>query len=336
MRKKAYGATRVNHVDVAPLLDGRDGHAVTVGIDVGKYDLLAVARWADGRFARPWRARNPGERGPLVAPLQRLGTGRQLVVAPEPSGTYGDALRQALADGGIEVRRVGAQAAHDSAAVFDGVPSQHDGTGAAVGAELAAPGKGRPWAYEPAAAGQQELAYRKALGLNLVARSSGTCRGPLHLSQRGSAPARPWRYFAALRLVRRAGARGWYAAPKARPPAAQRVPVARMRKPAPAPYHLGVTGPEFDPRRRFAGAGRAAPAAGAGGAARPLGPTPAAEPAGAVAAGRGQRSARPPRAARPWRPWGAPTEVSGGPGSAARGALRYGQSGGRGRAARPR
>src|SRR5437764_15003673 len=115
MRKKAAAAARVNHVDVAPLLDGRDGLAVTVGIDVGKYDLLAVARWADGRFDRPWRAKNPGEIAALVALLRRLAAGRALAVALEPSGTYGDALRQALADGGLEVRRVGTKAAHDYA-----------------------------------------------------------------------------------------------------------------------------------------------------------------------------------------------------------------------------
>src|SRR5262249_54793102 len=50
-------------------------------------------------------------------------------VAMESSGTYGDALRQALGDNGIEVQRVNGKAAHDYAEVFDGVPSQHDGKG---------------------------------------------------------------------------------------------------------------------------------------------------------------------------------------------------------------
>src|ERR1700689_2829940 len=106
MSKKAYAATRVNHVEVAKLLAGRDGVAGTVGIDVGKYELLAVCRWADGRFTRPWRGENPNEIGALVALLQQLRANRQLVVALEPSGTYGDALRQALADSGFEVQRV--------------------------------------------------------------------------------------------------------------------------------------------------------------------------------------------------------------------------------------
>ena len=37
----------------------------------------------------------------------------ELVVAMESSGTYGDALRQALGDNGIDVRRVNGKAAHD-------------------------------------------------------------------------------------------------------------------------------------------------------------------------------------------------------------------------------
>jgi hypothetical protein len=65
----------------------------------------------------------------------------------EPSGIYGDALRQALADAGVAVQRISPKAAHDYAEVFDGVPSQHDGKDAAVVGELAAIGKGVPWSY---------------------------------------------------------------------------------------------------------------------------------------------------------------------------------------------
>jgi transposase len=416
MSKKAYAATRVNHVEVAELLAGRDGVAATVGIDVGKYELLAVCRWATGQFTRPWRVHNPSELGVLVALLQQVRADRKLVVALEPSGTYGDALRQALADHGFVVHRVSTKAAHDYAEVFDGVPSQHDGTDAAVVAELAALGKSSPWEYQPATAWQQELAYqvawlvgqrqvlvlwqgrlegllarhwpeatrvlklssgtllrllahygsaqaladdeqaatqlarwggrlldghkieqllaaarssrgvrpgawetrqlqdyaqqawqarqqaaraqrrlcvlareqpvlaaqgqvvglatacvlwvntgdprnypaaaayRKALGLNLVERSSGTYQSALHLSKRGSARSRQWLYFAVLRLVQQAGVRSWYEAKKAQQPtAAKRVLVAVMRKLALALYHVGVHHEAFDARRLFAG-----------------------------------------------------------------------------------
>src|SRR5262249_28480566 len=127
MRRSASGASRVKDVDVEPLRRGRDGLALTVGIDVGKFELLAVGRWADGRFERPGRAADPGDVPALVARLGRVAAGRRLVVAPESSGTYGDALRQALADGGVEAQRVSGKAAKDYAEAFDGVPSQHDG-----------------------------------------------------------------------------------------------------------------------------------------------------------------------------------------------------------------
>jgi len=81
---------------------------------------------------------NPLQIAEFVRLLHQLGEGRELVVALEPSGTYGDALRQALRDAQIAVQRISPKAAHDYAEVFDGVPSQHDGKDAAVVAELAA------------------------------------------------------------------------------------------------------------------------------------------------------------------------------------------------------
>ena len=103
--------------------------------------------------------KNPEEIPGLIALIQRMSTGRKLVVALESSGTYGDALRQALADAQVAVVRVGNKASHDYAEVFDGVPSQHDGKDAAVIAELAALGKAQPWAYQAASPWEQELTY---------------------------------------------------------------------------------------------------------------------------------------------------------------------------------
>lgn len=416
MRRRAYGGTRVNRVEFDKLVAGKEGLAAAVGVDVGKKRLFAVCRWADGRFERPWQVNNPSEIAEVVELLRRLALGRELIVAMESSGTYGDALRQALADAGIALHRVSGKAAHDYAEIFDGVPSQHDGKDAAVVAELAALGKSVPWAYEPTDAWEQELtywvewmvahrqvltmwqgrlegllarhwpeatrvlklssvtllkvlshygspqalaadpqaaarllrwggrfldagkverllgeartslgvragewdkrrlehfaqqalqarrqgeqgqrrlrllarghvvleaqgkavgvptacvlwvstgdprkyyaaaAYRKAMGLNLVERSSGEFQGTLRLSKRGSARSRQWLYFAALRLVQKAGVRGWYEAKKAcDPDAAKSVLVAVMRKLALALYRVGVHDEEFDARRLFAG-----------------------------------------------------------------------------------
>jgi transposase len=158
-KSKPYSAVPVNRVVLEALTLGRDGQAVVVGCDIGKFEILAVPRWGNDDFARPWRVDNPEHIGTLVALLLRLGQGRQLRLALEPSGTYGDPLRQACHDAGLSVWRVSPKAAHDYAEIFDGVPSQHDGKDAAVVAELAALGKATAWPYQVKSAWEQELAY---------------------------------------------------------------------------------------------------------------------------------------------------------------------------------
>jgi transposase len=159
MKSKAYRGTDVHRVDAGRLARGHQGQALVVGVDVGKFQLAAVGRWADGQFERPWRVANPGQVRDLVGLLEALASQRTVTVALEPSGTYGDPLRQALQEAGLAMRRVSPKAAHDYAEVFDGVPSQHDGKDAAVVAELAALGKATPWPYRPPSEWAQELAY---------------------------------------------------------------------------------------------------------------------------------------------------------------------------------
>jgi transposase len=141
------------------LARGKEGLGITLGVDVGKYSLWSICRWADGRSERPWRVKNPQEIPALLALVKRMKVRRQLVVAMESSGTYGDALRQALADKKVEVRRVSGKATRDHAEGYDGVPSQHDGKDAALVADLAAKGMSKLWEYQPADAWEQELAY---------------------------------------------------------------------------------------------------------------------------------------------------------------------------------
>ena len=159
MVSRAYRATRVNDVDWDRLVRGNEGVGITLGIDVGKHDLWPVCRWDTGRFERPWRVKNPEEIPALVALIQQMSKDRKLVVAMESSGTYGDALRQALSDAKVAVLRVSNKASHDYAEIFDGVPSQHDGKDAAVIAELAGLGKAQPWGYEAPSEWDQELSY---------------------------------------------------------------------------------------------------------------------------------------------------------------------------------
>jgi transposase len=120
MRRRATESVRVNQVDFEKVLAGRDDQEVVLGVDTGKYELLCACRWPDRSFERPWRVQNPLEIPTLIGLLQRLRQGRRLVVALEPSGTYGDALRQALQDANIPMQRISPKAAHDYAEIFDG------------------------------------------------------------------------------------------------------------------------------------------------------------------------------------------------------------------------
>ena len=42
MSSKAYRTTRVNEVNWEQLARGKEGLGVTVGIDIGKFDLLVI------------------------------------------------------------------------------------------------------------------------------------------------------------------------------------------------------------------------------------------------------------------------------------------------------
>jgi transposase len=150
----------VNHLELASWLPQRSEAVVHAGLDVGKEFIWCTLRWGVNDFDRPWRVRNPFEVARLAELLSAVGHGRRLLVALEPTGTYGDALRQALQQAGLEVHRVSPKSAADYAEVFDGVPSQHDGKDAAVVAELAAQGKSWAWPLRTATEVEQELAYQ--------------------------------------------------------------------------------------------------------------------------------------------------------------------------------
>ena len=159
-RSRPYRYTDVKRINADSVLAGRDGQAAVLGVDVGKSTLALVLWWKLEDFESPWLAQNPGEIGLVVQLVKRLAQGRSFAVAVESSGTYGDALRQALSDAKIEVKRVSSKASHDYAEIFDGVPSQHDGKDAAVIAELCGTGKATLWPWREDQAWEQEMQQR--------------------------------------------------------------------------------------------------------------------------------------------------------------------------------
>lgn len=159
MNSKAYSSRNVNLIQLNSFLKDRRGADLWVGVDVGKQQMQVVLNWAVNDFERPWAVNNPSQVRLLVEHLKQLCIGRKLIVAMEPSGTYGDVLRQACTDARIAVHRVSPKAAHDYAEVFDGVPSQHDGKDAAVVAELSRLGKSVPWPMIQTPQPHQEIEY---------------------------------------------------------------------------------------------------------------------------------------------------------------------------------
>jgi len=108
-------------------------------------------------------------------------------------------------------------------------------------------------------------AYVKAMGLNLTERSSGTYKGKLKISKRGSSVVRYWMYLAALRLARKnSPVRPWYLRKKSKESdQAGKALVAIMRRLGLALYHVAASGEAFEPARLFPGRRRAAAAAAA-------------------------------------------------------------------------
>ena len=159
MKSKAYRAVSVKDVKISEVLSRLSEGPVWAGLDVGKGHTMVVIRDAQGTMHRPWKVCQPEEIGLITQRLKELSQHHPLVAAMEPTGTYGDPLRQALCDAGVTVHKVSAKSTHDYAEVFDGVPSQHDGKDAAVVSELAAIGKSQAWPMGEDSAARSETLY---------------------------------------------------------------------------------------------------------------------------------------------------------------------------------
>lgn len=154
--KRAYSRVKVNLVDVDQLTAKAKGVAkVSLGLDIGKREIVACLRWGQEDFEKPWSVENPFQINALVELCVELKSVCEIIVSLESTGTYGDAVRQALTNAKIPVVRVSGKHVSDYQEIFDGVPSQHDGKDAAMIAELAANGKGADWNF---VADSQEIA----------------------------------------------------------------------------------------------------------------------------------------------------------------------------------
>jgi transposase len=147
-KSRTYRSRNVQSFEVASLLSGRDGQAAVVGVDVSKSSLHMVVYWPDRNVSAPIVVQQPGQLDEAMVLLKRIGQGRDLRVALEPTGSYGDVFRYACHGSGLTVERVSPVASSRHAEVYDNVPSQHDGKDAGTIAELAFMGKSKRWPWE--------------------------------------------------------------------------------------------------------------------------------------------------------------------------------------------
>jgi len=118
-----------------------------VTTDVAKHAMVSGLARPDGTIERLVDWHNPDELEAFIEWVDDL-EADDVVLVVEPSGTYGEPLRQAARDRGWHVRLVSPKRLHDAAEVFDGVPSLHDAKAAWLLAKLYAEGLSAPWGAE--------------------------------------------------------------------------------------------------------------------------------------------------------------------------------------------
>ena len=142
MSKRIYRAVEVKDLDLEAMSRKWSGQRVVIGLDIAKHTMVAAVmtspdevevtmKWTHLESSRSW-----------VSWLSSLD---HCELVMEPSGTYGDSLRNALMAEGIEVYRVSPKQVHDAYEIYDGVSSSHDGKSAATIAWLHWVGRSTLW-----------------------------------------------------------------------------------------------------------------------------------------------------------------------------------------------
>jgi transposase len=154
-RKRTYGSVDVEKFDVLTIVQ-----LLTVGcivaVDVAKSKFVAALATAAGEVLRIVRFEHPRQTLAFLRVIEGLqANGLEPRVVMEPTGTYGDALRQQCHTRGVRVEMMSPKHTHDFAEVLDGVPSMHDPKAAVALAQLAKLRPGKVWT--PDATNKREL-----------------------------------------------------------------------------------------------------------------------------------------------------------------------------------
>ena len=145
MAKGKYRAIFIKDIDASGLTKALSGQGCVVGIDVAKENFFASVMDPSKRVRVTVKWKHPAQSGAFVEFVSMLAEDGPVDVAMEPTGVYGDALRERLLRRGHAVYRVSPKRAHDAAEVYDGVPSFHDAKSAAIIAHHHQDGASEPW-----------------------------------------------------------------------------------------------------------------------------------------------------------------------------------------------
>ncbi len=145
MKKRRYHTTKVNQVNWRQIAEQAGEQTVVLAVDVAKEDFVGALMKPDRSVLKTIRWRHPVQTPELMQDLLSHLGAQHLEVAMEPSGTYGDALRWLFVTHGVAVYHLSPKRVHDSAEVFDGVPSLHDAKAAYQIGRLHLEGVSRRW-----------------------------------------------------------------------------------------------------------------------------------------------------------------------------------------------
>lgn len=161
MSKRRYSTVNCKQVDWSALAAAMAGQRAVFAVDVAKVKFVAALQVEAGKSLVRVGWQHPFETAELLAGLAVLAQAGQLEVVMESSGVYGDALRWQLHQRGIPVYRVEAKRVHDSAEVYDGVPSLHDAKASELIAKLHWEGCSARWERLPEAQRDQLAQLRR-------------------------------------------------------------------------------------------------------------------------------------------------------------------------------
>lgn len=144
MNKHRYQAKGLQQVDWGKLAEAAAGRRLVFAVDVAKEDFYGAFLVSAQEVLVTITWRHPQETPVLEERLGALGAVR-IEAAMEPSGTYGDSVREVLRALGCRVYLVSPKRVHDAAEIYDGVPSLHDAKAAYLIGRLHLEGASRVW-----------------------------------------------------------------------------------------------------------------------------------------------------------------------------------------------